>query len=242
LAQLLGIGRATQDGGAFDTATNTMMQAAQGQDISSYIDGSALAALQGATGGQMDPLTRQTLEQTAGGDFLMGGRGFDAAVDAAVRAAMPKVSSMFGRAGAGAATGGLAQESIGRAAIDAFAGQYGQERQNQLGAANALESLGLARGGQQMDAASILAGLGSNERNRQMAAAGMLPDIAMADFNVLSGIGQQQQDLNQARINNPMNAQLQLLMAALQGLPISDLLGRKGKQTQTDLQLGFGGE
>lgn len=83
---------------------------------------------------------QQGLTETARGDFLFGGQGFDQAVDAAVRAAQPHVFSTFG--GAGRGTGGLAQAAIAEAATDAFARQFGQERSRQFAAQSALPGLG----------------------------------------------------------------------------------------------------
>lgn len=106
------------------------------------VSGGALTDLQGLTERFAVPgLTTDALEGTARGDFLLGGPGFDAAVDASVRAAQPHILSTFGAAGRG--TGGLAQAAIGRAATDAFASQYGQERARQLLAAQALPGLAL---------------------------------------------------------------------------------------------------
>jgi hypothetical protein len=90
-----------------------------------------------ATGqGGAIPTALNALQQTAAGDFLFGGQGFDAAVDAAMRQAQPHILSTFGAAGRG--TGGLAQTAMSQAATDAFARQFGQERQNQLTAAQLL--------------------------------------------------------------------------------------------------------
>jgi len=80
------------------------------------------------------------LNNTAGGNYLYGGNGFNAAVDSAFRSAKPNILSTFGRAGTG--TGGLAQTAINQAYADAFANQYGAERANQLNAAGTLADLG----------------------------------------------------------------------------------------------------
>jgi len=116
-------------------------------------------------------------------------------------------------------------------------GQLGQE----LGAAGDLGQLGLSGGQQQLQAALGLGDLGLGQTQQQLQASGMLPGLATADINLLSGIGGQQQELEQQRINNPMNAQLQMLQAALGGLPISNLLGGTQKGTQTGFSMGFGG-
>lgn len=70
------------------------------------------------------------LSNTLSGNYLYGGDGFNAAVDAAVRRAQPGIDSQFalsGRYGSG-----LAQEAVGRAVGDIFADQYNQERTNQM--------------------------------------------------------------------------------------------------------------
>ncbi len=69
------------------------------------------------------------LTKTLSGDYLYGGDGFNAAVQAATNKAIPGVNSQFelsGRYGSG-----LNQEAQTRAIADAFADQYGAERTNQ---------------------------------------------------------------------------------------------------------------
>ncbi len=304
-AQGLGIQRALGEGGFFPGAQQTALGIAQGGELGGQgtleqlaqggnIDPQTLETLRGAAqggalpgqdvlsqlsqGGAVPDQARQTLEQTAGGDFLFGGQGFDQAVQAAQRAAQPGILSAFGSAGRGGATGGLAQEAIGQSAIDAFARQFAQERQNQLGAAGQLGELGLAETGQQADIAGLLGsqglqqgqqqigaatqlgqfGLGGGDQQiraalglgdlglagqgQQLQAAGMLPGLATADVNLLSGIGGQQQDQEQQEIDAPRLAQLDLLSAALGGLPISSLLGRDQEGSQKAFQLGFTAE
>lgn len=85
------------------------------------------------------PTAMDAFQSTARGDFLFGGQGFDEAVNAAMRQAQPHILSRFG--GSGRGTGGLAQAAIGQAATDAFAGQFGQERQRQMQAAQMLPQL-----------------------------------------------------------------------------------------------------
>ena len=120
------------------------------------------------------------LTRTAQGDFLFGGEGFDAAVEAAVRAATPQVLSTFGRSGAGGATSGLAQAAIGRAATDAFASQFGQERNRQLAAADTLGRLGLSQDAQRLGAAGDLANLSLAENQQQVGAADALARLGLA--------------------------------------------------------------
>lgn len=301
LAQALGINLALDPNSPIDQATNAVSGLVQndalpGTDILSMLSGGSAvpqasidtltAATQGGALPGQDALSQllgqnaipqqtiDTLQRTAAGDFLMGGEGFDAAVDAAVRAAMPNVISTFGR-GVGGATGGLAQTAIAQSGIDAFARQFANERQNQLGAANTLGQLGLAGQGQQADIAQALATLGLNQgaqqigaagtlgqlglsgaglqgdlasalanlglagRQQQLGAAALLPELATADINLLSGIGGDQQALNQARIDAPFNAQMALLQAALGGLPISSLLGQDSKGKQRGFTFGL---
>jgi hypothetical protein len=243
-------------------AMDTLGQFAQGGDLAGM---DILSQLAGQSA--IPQQTLDTLNQTAQGDFLFGGQGFDQAVDAAVRAALPRVGSAFGgRTGAG-----LADAAIGRSATDAFASQFAQERQNQLGAAGTLGQLGLAGQGQQAGIAQALASLGLGQGQQQIGAAGALgqlglagqgqqadiagllgqlglagqgqqlaaafglPDVASAGFNLLSGIGDQQQALDQSRIDAPFNAQMALLQAALGGLPISSLFGQNTTGRQSGL-------
>jgi hypothetical protein len=70
------------------------------------------------------------LTSTLNGDYLYGGQGFNQAVDAATRRILPQVNSSFESAGR---TGsGLAKTAQTQAISDAFANQYGQERENQM--------------------------------------------------------------------------------------------------------------
>lgn len=64
------------------------------------------------------------------GDYLYGNPGFNAAVQAATDYAAPQVQSRF--ATAGRTRSGLGQEALGRTFSNAFAQQYGQERENQM--------------------------------------------------------------------------------------------------------------
>lgn len=74
--------------------------------------------------------TSGLLDATMRGDYLYGGQGFNAAYQAAADQIIPDVQSMFSRAGR---TGsGLAQGEMAGRLGNAFAGQYGQERNNQM--------------------------------------------------------------------------------------------------------------
>lgn len=80
-----------------------------------------------------------TAEQTARGDFLYGGPGFNQAYQAAANRILPQVNSQFARAGRSGS--GLAQTAQTQALADAFAGLYGQERGLQQQAAMNLPSM-----------------------------------------------------------------------------------------------------
>jgi hypothetical protein len=67
---------------------------------------------------------------TMAGDYLYGGEGFNAAVDAATRKIGTNVHSMFGRAGRH--NSGLADAAVAEQVADRFAGLYGDERQRQM--------------------------------------------------------------------------------------------------------------
>lgn len=218
------------------------------------------ALMQGASTSALPQEQIDQLRQTAGGDFLMGGEGFDAAVQAAVRAAQPSILSTFGGAGVGGGTGALAQTAIGTAATDAFARQFAQERGNQIGAQDTLARLGLADRGQQLQSAGLLgdfasgaqgrelqaggllSGLSDAERSRQLTAAGQLPGLAFSGLEPLLTIGGMQQGLNQQRLSAPIDRQLQLLAAAL-GIPSSfqSLFGgtQTGESDASGFSLGF---
>lgn len=241
VAQALGVERALL-GDLFSTAQNSTQQlAANGFDASGLTTLSdlgvspevlqGLAGISSTSGSGLDALA-----STASGDFLYGGEGFDAAVDAAVRAATPGILSTFGSAGAGGATGGLAQEAIGRAAVDAVASQYGAERQNQLRAAGLLGDLGLSSsgllgqfglaGGDQALRQQIgVADANARSAQTQLDASQLLPGLASADVDLLNRIGGVQQAQAQSELDAPRAALMQLLSAALGGSPIESLLG-----------------
>lgn len=206
--------QATAPSGAFDQAQQLITQATQGASLEDFIDPAALGALR----------------QTAGGDFLAGGEGFNQTIDAAVRAALPRVASTFGASGRG--TGGLAQAAIGEAATDAAIQNLSQERARQL------------------NASQLLSSLGSSERGRQIQArlqgAGLLPGIATDRVGLLGNIGAQQQAQAQQRLTAPITASQQLFNTASGALPTSSLLGQSVSQPGTSsfgsgLLSGLGG-
>jgi hypothetical protein len=231
-----------------NTAQGTFLDAAQGVGTG-FLDPALAERLSGegfdiadyigqgrdAVGFTETPGAREALNATARGDYLFGGEGFDAAVDAAVRAAQPHIMSAFG-GDAASVNSGLSQHAIGQSAIDAFANQYGAERGRQLGAAESLESGGRADRSQYLGFGEaganrarrgdeLLAGMTDAERRRQLGAAGALPDIGLLDEEALMNVGNILQGQSQREIDRPMQDQIQLLMAAMQGLPISSFLG-----------------
>lgn len=85
----------------------------------------------------------RTMLQTARGDFLHGGPGYNEALGASMRTTLPMISSQFG--GAGRTGSAYHANTLGQAASDAFAGQYGQERQRQMAAAGAIPGMAQAQ-------------------------------------------------------------------------------------------------
>lgn len=77
---------------------------------------------------------QNSLQNTLNGNYLFGGPGFNAAFQAAANKINPMVSSQF--SGAGRLHSGLADVARTQALGDAFAGLYGQERNNQMQAAS----------------------------------------------------------------------------------------------------------
>lgn len=88
------------------------------------------------------PEAQEMLRQTAAGEFLYGGPGFERALQAAQAQILPEIQSRYARGG----QFGSALSRIGeaKAIADVFAGQYGQERQRQLQAAGMIPALGAA--------------------------------------------------------------------------------------------------
>ncbi len=85
---------------------------------------------------QGSPLTaigQNQIGATAGGDYLYGGPGFDRVLTAAHRQIAPMVRSQFERAGRYGS--GLQQATEMQLLGNVFAGQYGQERDRQMRAA-----------------------------------------------------------------------------------------------------------
>lgn len=204
-------------------ATDALTSSAGGTGLESFIDADALETLRSGTGG--DPILRElldesgvagqdllsslsgdtsipgvsrdALERTAAGDFLFGGEGFDQAVDAAVRAATPGILRTFGSAGVGGATGGLARTAIGQAGIDAFARQYGQERDRQLSAADRLAGLERSDIGQRADIASRIADIDLADTGQTADIAGLLNSLKLDSASALAGLSDAERDRGQ---------------------------------------------
>jgi hypothetical protein len=250
----------------FTTAQSTFMDAAQGMgqgflspELQNYFGSQDVSTAdtinqyRDALGFTQNQTAQDALEGTARGDYLYGGEGFDRAVQASMNTALPQIASAFGGSVGGASGAGLSRAAVGEAAVDAFAGQYGQERRNQLGAAGTLDAggrfdrslySGLAEGqkNRAMQGNQFLGSMTNAERNRQMAAAAGLPDIGMLDANTQMQIGEYLQNQQQREIDAPLQAQLQLLMAALQGPgSFSPFLGSTGRRDYRQTNIGMGG-
>lgn len=253
-------------GDFFGTAQNTFMDAAQGMgqgflspELQNYFGSQDRAPAdtinqyRDALGFTQNQTAQDALESTARGDYLYGGDAYDRAIQAASNAVLPQVASAFGGGVGGASGSGLAKVAVGQGIGDAFARQYGQERVNQLGAANTLDAggrfdrglySGLAEGQQNraMAANQFLGDMTNQERNRQMAAAAGLPDIGMLDANTQMQIGEYLQNQQQNEMSAPLENQMRLLMAALQGPgSFSPFLGNYGRKDYRGTQWGVSG-
>ncbi len=168
--------------------------------------------------GQMGDLYNNPVQQkintdliapTLNGDYLFGGQGFNAAFEAAKNKILPQVDSAFERSGR--TRSGLADVAKTQALSDAFAGQYGQERQNQLAASQ------LGQQGTETFLANI-----SKERDNQIKSMLFAPQMASLDYqdiSKLAEVGAQKESLQQqnladqiARYDYGQNAQNQQLI------------------------------
>jgi len=177
----------------------------------------------GATGPQMNTAAQNALEQTAGGNFLYGNPGFDAAVQASIAQAMPNINSGFAlQGGAGALSGGLRDSAIAEVTANAFAREFGNERNRQLGAANALNDFGLSSGGQQLsalnslvgaqqNAGNTIAGIANADRSRQLQAAAALPQLGLLNSQITGQVG----DARQAQEERTKLGQVQAMQNLL---------------------------
>ncbi len=171
---------------------------------------------------------------TLRGDYLFSNPGFNAAFDAASNKIIPQVDSAFERSGR--TRSGLAGVAKTQALSDAFASQYGQERQNQMQAAQ----LG------QQGTDTFLANVG-RERENQMRGMMFAPQMASLDyqdFGKLAEVGAQKEALNQENLaeqiarydygQNAKNNQLMQYMNLIQG-------NYGGQSSSTSTSSGSGG-
>lgn len=133
---------------------------------------------------------KEALTPTLQGDFLHGGDGFNSAVDAASRKIIPQVQSMFEKSGR--SNSGLAQIGMTQALGDSFAQQYGQERQNQLTAANSANTSNQ----------SYLDMLSQERENqiRSMLFAPQMASLDYQDYSKLAEVGAQREALDQQNL------------------------------------------
>ena len=128
-----------------------------------------------------------------------------------------------------------------QAASDAFARQYGQERGNQLNAANSLNSLALSNRGMQTDAAGRLlsadqqAGntqlqLANADRARQMQAAQLLPQYGLMGSDILGSIGGQQQSQDTAQRQAGVDQYQKLMDFSFGNFNPTSLMGQSQSQ------------
>ncbi len=261
LAAIEGLrGFAGGDDGILPTATEALLGQARGDSFlppelmariggGDFNLGDSIGEARDALSFTDNPTARAALEATAGGDFLFGGEGFDAAVDAAMRKATPQIMSAFG-GDASSVRSGLSETALGTAAIDAFASQFGRERGLQQGAAQFLEQmgagdrsrfLGFGEGAANRAASGdrLLAGLLDRGQDRQQAAAQLLPGIGTMGERTLLETGGILQDQEQRELSGPMRDQMMLLQSIFQGLDLSDFLGQSGRSKERGFKFGF---
>lgn len=148
-----------------------------------------------ATGSGLNQTAQESLESTASGDYLFGNEAFDEAVQASIRSAMPHISSQFAlQGGAGGLSGGLADTAIAQVASDAFARQFGNERNRQLSASNQLNNFGLSDTSQQITASGLLGNLDLSGRGMQQGAASTLAGLSQNLGNSLISSANQDRD------------------------------------------------
>lgn len=113
---------------------NTPMQSFPGQTYADFSPQTEqalnLTEQRALSGSPVQRSANQQLMQTLGGDYLFGGEGFNQAFDAAQRRITPQVQSAFNKGGR--LNSGLARVAETQALGDAFASQYGKERENQI--------------------------------------------------------------------------------------------------------------
>lgn len=188
----------------YSPETNLAMQmqtnrAVNGSPIQSAGTDQLTQTLSGDYLGQMSNLYNNPVQNmvnndviapTLRGDYLYGGPGFDAAYQAASNKIIPQVDSAFERSGR--TRSGLADVAKTQALSDAFASQYGQERQNQLAASQ------LGQQGTQTYLDSI-----RGERDNQIRSMLFAPQMASLDYqdiSKLAEVGAQKEQLSQEQL------------------------------------------
>lgn len=159
---------------------------------------------------------------TIQGDYLYGGPGFDRAVQAATRYAVPSIRGKFSLSGRG--TSGLQEAAVAEAIADPFARLYSDERQRQDTMTNAERQRQVS--------------MTDAERNRQMGAASLYPAFAAQDYQDIDRISQLGQFVDTKDRENIAAAMEQFgfgqeeprqrlaeYMAALQGSPSAGTIG-----------------
>jgi hypothetical protein len=195
---------------------NPVQQGVINDVVSPLMGNSYLNQVQGIySDSPMASASNAGLLNTIDGDYLYGGEGFNRAVDAATRQILPQVNSAFERAGM--TNSGLAKEAQTKAIADAFANQYGQERQNQMNAmqlgqaqTNALaQSMGQARQAQlqagqlgQQGTQMLMDKLGTERENqiRSMLFAPQMASLDYQDISKLAEVGAQQEQIEQEKL------------------------------------------
>jgi hypothetical protein len=199
-----------------DIFYNPMQQQVQNQVISPLMGNSYMNQMEGIYNtSPLGAATNSNVMRNMNGDYLYGGSGFNAALDAAQRQVLPQVNSAFERAGR---TGsGLAAEAQTRALGDAFASQYGQERQNQLAAmgmgqagTNAFaQGIGQARQTQlqagqlgQQGTQMLMENLGKERDNqiRSMLFAPQMASLDYQDISKLAEVGAQKEQIESEKL------------------------------------------
>lgn len=182
--------------------------------------------------GQPDPYgALSNFQGLMGGDYLYGGPGFNAALDAATRAITPRVQSAFGRAGR--QQSGLAQAAVAEELGDVFAGMYGQERGRQMQGLGLLPQMEAMRGLPAQRLAQVGGAL-EQQRGREIAderaryeAEAYGPQVALDRFiSRITGIapfGGSTQTTSQPLYRNPFAG---ALGGALSGLGMAGQLGQ----------------
>lgn len=221
------------EGDFISTFQNLLRDTAGGTDISSFLPAASFDTLSGVAGGSditdsLPPEALSALSSTAGGDFLFGGDGFNAAVEAAVNAATPNIASAFGST-RGGLSGALAKQAVGDTAVDAFARQFANERSNQLGAAETLAGITGRDQDRSVNAAGLLGSFGDRERDRAISAGAQLPGAGLLSSNILADVGSRRQDQAQRELTGPLDVQSDLFSRIVNGIDFEQLLGQSGE-------------